>query len=202
MAKPTKERRKANFLNDVFITGTLRFPKLNEADEYEGKVFYSSNVVPDAAELSRVKKLLTDFGHKAFPGEELFLPIKKDKKNAEIVFFDIKWKRQNADGELKRPVIFDSRRKAIPRSVEIGGGTKVRIKCTAMDYEATKLTGDLPGVTLLPEGIQVIKLVEGRDAMAGFSDIDDGYVAGDDDYVADDSAAGEGEGGSKEAYDL
>jgi hypothetical protein len=178
--KPTKERRKANFLNDVFITGTLRFPKLSTPDEYEGKVFYSSNVIVDAAELARVKKQLTDFGHKAFPGEELFLPFKKDKKDPTITYVEVKWKRTDESGELKRPVIVDSRRKNIPRSVEVGGGTKVRLKATAMDYEATKLTGNLPGVTLLPESLQIIKLVAGRDPLAGLTDVEDGYVAGEE----------------------
>lgn len=199
MAKK-KDRRKANFLDDVFITGTLRFPKLNEPDTYEGKTFYSSAVVPDAGELSRVKKLLTAFGKKAFPDDDIWLPIKKDKKNSDIVFFDIKWKKEDAEGNLKRPLIVDSKLKPIPRKVEIGGGTVVTIKATAMDFEATRLTGDLPGVTLLPQSIKIKKLVEGRDALAGFEADEDGWTAdGEADIEGSDDAGTETSG---DAYDL
>jgi hypothetical protein len=196
--KPNKSKRKPNFLNDVFITGTLRFPKLNEPDEYEGKVFYSSPVVVDAAELSRVKKLLTDFGKKSFPdAEKIWLPIKRDKKDDSIVFFDIKWKKEDDEGNLKRPLIVDAKRKQV-KGVQIGAGTLVKIKVTGMDFEPTKLTGDLPGVTLLPEAIQIKKLVEGRDALAGFSDDEEGWSADGE----QDIEAGEGTETSGDAYDL
>jgi hypothetical protein len=197
-----KEKYKAHFLNDVFIEGKLRFPKLNEPDTYNpDKPCYKTGIIPEAADLARIKKMLVDFGHKYFPDADLWLPIKKDKKDDSIVFIEATTRKKDKDtGELKRPFIVDAKRRQIPVSVSIGGGTIAKIKVTAMEYEGTKLTEGRPGVALVLETVQVKVLKSYTDPLAGFSD-EDGYDGSDAEQDSDIEGVATGEA-SGDAYKL
>jgi hypothetical protein len=198
MAK--KEKYKAHFLNDIFIDGVLRFPKLNEPDDYGTKPAYKTGIIVEATALAALKKKLVAFAQPFWPGADLWLPIKRDKKDESIIFVEASTKKVDDDGVLIRPVIVDAKRKPISQSVEIGGGSIAKIKCTGMDYEGTNLTNGRPGVALILETVQIKKLKTYRDPLAGFGD-EEGYsVDGDEDIEHADDSDGETSGG--DAYDL
>jgi hypothetical protein len=65
MAK--KAKYEAHYLNDIFIEGVLRFPKLNEPDTYGDKPSYKTGIIVEPTKLAALKKSLTEFGHSTSP---------------------------------------------------------------------------------------------------------------------------------------
>jgi hypothetical protein len=197
MAK--KAKYEAHYLNGIFIEGVLRFPKLNEPDTYGDKPSYKTGIIVEPTKLAALKKSLTEFGHKYFPGADLWLPIKRDKKDESIIFIEAGTKKTDkVTGELKRPLVIDAKKRKMPVSIEIGGGSVAKIKVTAMEYEGSKLTEGRPGVALMLEAVQIKDLKQYRDAAAGFGE-EDGYSA---DGEADIETSGDGETSGGDAYDL
>lgn len=198
MAK--KAKYEAHYLNDIFIEGVLRFPKLNEPDQYEdGKPSYKTGIIVEPVKLAALKKQLTEFGHKHFPDADLWLPIKRDKKDDSIIFVEAGTKRTHkTTGVLVRPLVIDAKKCKMPASIDIGGGSVAKIKVTAMEYPGTKLTEMRPGVALMLEAVQIKELKQYRDAAAGFGE-EDGYSAdGEADIETSDDISPSG----GDAYDL
>lgn len=200
---------KRNYLNDIFIRGIARYPKISEPDtgnQYsDGK--YKTDIVPDADELKRVSKILKDFGKKCWPdADAVKLPIKKDKKDPSIVFVQAKSGMNKDTGEAKRPLVIDAKKNPMPKGSNIGAGSELRIKVTASDYKKTEkvktsdgyIDEEVYGITLYLEAVQVIKYVAARDQLAGFES-EEGFEANSSDF-GDESGDETSQGG--DAYDL
>ena len=125
-----------------------------------------------------IKDAVTEFAKGEFKPEELKKlqwPIKEhtDKETGEVTTF-VRFKSK------KKPLVFDAKKNKLPPSVEIGGGSRIRVGATLNAYAK----GPNKGVNLYLNAVQVIELQQGFNI--NDFDEEDGYVAdGDDDAASE-----------------
>lgn len=97
-------------------------------------------------------------------------------------------KTRKGDTLRMKVALFDAQRQ--PTSAQVGGGSVIKIAGAAIGYAMA--SSKTVGVSLRPEAVQIIELMQrGGDASALF-DVEDGYVAkGDDGFVEEVADAGE-----------
>ena len=185
--------------------GVARFPKLNKPDtegEYADGKFKTDIVYEDEGELESIrdemkaawKKLLPDM-----PYDEDRTPFKnftrkkKDGDKVEIIDdgYGIRAKSKN------RPTVLDAKLQPVPASKIIGGGSVIRISGALAAYASTEKVKEngktksveVQGLTLYLNGLQVKKLVSGRDVSEDFEE-EEGFEYEADEVAEDvDSAA-------------
>lgn len=153
-----------------------RYPKVSEPDTKgkfaDGK--FKTDGFLDDADYAAVEKTLVAAGKKFWPDADVVeLPLKQFYANAE----DKKAKKAEGRGfVLKskyRPAIFDSKKKALPKELKIGGGSVIRVasaifpwsksekmKVKGADGQTTVEETTAYGVSLRLGDIQVRSLVE------------------------------------------
>jgi DNA-directed RNA polymerase len=153
-----------------------RYPKISEPDtkgKFADGKFKSDGFLEDA-DYAAVEKALVSAGKKFWPEADVVsLPLKEFFANAE----DKKAKKAEGRGfTLKskyRPAVFDSKKKALPKDVKIGGGSVIRVASAIFPWskaEKMKIKGadgkmtieetTAYGVSLRLGDIQVRSLVE------------------------------------------
>lgn len=172
---------------------TARFPKVSKPDTKgtfaDGK-FKTDGDLSDE-DYKEAKKFLTAAGKKLWPDADFVeLPMKDFFANAE----DKKANKVQARGlRLKskyRPAVFDGKRKKLPESVSIGGGSIIRVASAVFPWSKEEkvkvkdvdgnVTTELQmsyGVSLRLGDIQVRKLVEFQAQGDGsaFEDDEEGF---------------------------
>lgn len=164
---------KAIYQKFVSPAGVARYPKITTPDT-KGQYAtgrYKTDVVFDEVGLASMKKALTEFAAKNLPGvSNPHLPIKVSKDGVTFIVFK---GGMTKDGEARKPALTDAKKNAIPKGVEIGAGSKIKVAGTMATYEK----GPNKGVTIYLDAVQVIDLVEGsEDPTSRFAE-EDGYVA-------------------------
>jgi hypothetical protein len=157
--------------------GTARYPKISEPDvkgKYADGKFKTDFVLEDT-DYAAAEKTLNAAAKKFWPdADAVTLPLKTFYKNAED-----KKAKKNAEGRglvLKskyRSAVFDSKKKALPEGVKIGGGSIIRVasaifpwsksekmKVKGADGKTTIEESTEYGVSLRLGDVQVRKLVE------------------------------------------
>lgn len=152
------------FVTDVMVA---RFPKLSEPDtkgEYaDGK--YKTEATADEAYTETFQELIQKVADDHFAGKKnVFLPW-KETKEGDIAFI--------FKSPKKKPMLMDSKGKALKKGIIIRGGSLIRIAGVIAAWEK----GSKRGVSLWPDAVRVIKLSEGFDASAAFGAAEDGFDA-------------------------
>ena len=160
--------------------GVARYPKITSPDttgDYADNK-YKTDVVFSEADLKDIKAKIVEFAKGEFKPDELKklqLPIKEhtDKESGEVTTF-VRFKSK------RKPIVLDAKKNKLPPSVEIGGGSKIRVGATLNAYSK----GPNKGVNLYLNAVQVIELQQGFNI--NDFDEEDGYVAdGDDDAASE-----------------
>lgn len=174
--------------------GVARFPKISKPDttgEYADNKYKTDLVLSDD-ELKAINAQLVAFAKEKFSADEVKAivgtdnwPIKsvKDKETKEVTKC-IRFKSK------RKPLIVDAHKNKIPDTVEIMGGSKVRIGYVPSTYTSPK-----KGVNLYLNAVQVIELVQGFD-VNDFEDYD-----GEDAYDATEGFDSE-DNSEKSEFDL
>lgn len=154
-----------------FVTNimTARYPKLSEPDtkgEYaDGK--YKTEATADEAITEAFQEEVQKVADENFPGKKnVHLPW-KETKEGDIAFI--------FKSPKKKPMLMDSKGKALKAGTAIRGGSIIRIAGVIAAWEK----GAKRGVSLWPDAVRVIKLSEGFDATAAFGGAEDGFDADD-----------------------
>jgi hypothetical protein len=170
--------------------GVARYPKISKPDttgEYADNK-YKTDVVFSDDDLKTVKKQLLDFAKENYTADEVKKivgtdgwPIKeaKDKETGEVTEF-VRFKSQ------RKPIIIDAKRNPIPNSVEVGGGSRIRVGGTLNAYKK----GGNKGINIYLNAVQVIELQQGFN-INDFDEVDDGYVADESSFGGGDDEASE-----------
>lgn len=163
------------YVNFVTPKGTARFPKLSEPDtkgEYADNK-YKTEIVLDDDDLAAFKKEMYAAAKELLPNvKSPNLPIKTSKKDGVVsIIFKSK----------HRPQVQDAQRTDIPKSVEVGPGSVIKVAGTFAPYEK----GALKGITAYLDAVRVYELKQRRDAAEAFGDAEDGYSIKGDDRFAD-----------------
>lgn len=173
------EKKKFKYV--PFMTGrmVLRFPKLSKPDvggeysdgKYKSEAFYESET-----DTAKFKKEIEAAAKQAFPElsdkefKKLHFPWKTVTRSKdddeEIEVFSFK-------SPKKKPLLQDAKNKAIPKDAVISGGSEGRFAGVIAAWEK----GSKRGVSLWPDAVRVLKLVEG--GFQGFGAEEDGFDAED-----------------------
>ena len=153
-----------------FLTPWLvaRFPKISKPDtkgQFADGKFKTDAVPQDEADLAVIEKALKDAAAHFWPKEtEVSLPVmdffanKDDKAAKKVESRGIRLKSKY------KPAVFDSKKKKLPDSVSIGGGSVIRIAAAIFPWsKKTKFKGQEVeefGISLRLGDVQVRKLVE------------------------------------------
>lgn len=147
---------------------TARFPKISKPDtkgQYADGKFKTDAVPLDDEGLKVLEKALKDAAKHFWPKEsDVSLPImdfyanKEDKAAKKVEARGIRLKSKY------KPAVFDSKKKKLPDSVAIGGGSIIRIATAIFPWsKKTKFKGEEVeefGISLRLGDVQVRKLVE------------------------------------------
>lgn len=145
---------------------TARFPKISKPDT-QGKFAdnkFKTDALLDDAEYKAVEKVLKDAGKKFWPGEEVSLPLKTFYANKEAKAAKKAEGRGMVLKSKYRPAVFDAKKKKLPDTVQIGGGSVIRVAAAIFPWsKTTKFKGEEVteyGVGLRLGDVQLRKLVE------------------------------------------
>lgn len=172
--------------------GIAMYPHLRKPEMYEGQeIGYTIKLVPskeDADELEaflrgELEKVsaLPEFAGKSFANANIGAGETKD---GDTVFkFKTKSSGTTKSGETFQRIvpIYDSTGKPLPKSVDVGSGSTVKVAYSIHPYYKNK---NMKGITLYLEAVQVIELVPPGERKAdyfGFGTEEGGYVATEDD---------------------
>lgn len=181
--------------NFVTPAGTAFYPNLRTPNMFEGndlgfdcRVIFSEEDTEKMSEhlhkeLAKAASL-PEFAGKNLDAPDSFMGIGETKDGDMFFKFKTKSTYTTKAGEtLKRVIpIFDSNGKTLPKNVDIGHGSTVRVSYTIAPYYKSR---KIKGIALYLNAVQVIKLVkrgeQGADSF-GFGTVAGGYVS---DEVAD-----------------
>ena len=161
---PDKKYQYVTFVTEVMVA---RDPKLSEPDtrgEYaDGK--YKTEATASEGYTQKFQGDLLAVAHRYFgAGKSIHMPWKETKEGA-IAF--------NFKSPKKKPELTDSKGKPLKAGTRIRSGSLLRIAGVIAAWEK----GVMCGVSLWPDAVRVIKLVEGFDASAAFGAAEDGFDA-------------------------
>lgn len=188
--------------NYVTCKGKAIYPHLRTPDMYEGNdLGFTIRLMPSVEDAQKFEEFLRRELDKAatlpeFAGKRLNDPnalIGMGETNEGYTVFKFKTKStyRTKSGDIMNRVvpIYDSQGKPLPKHVDIGHGSVVKVAFTIHPYYKTKT---IKGLTLYLNAVQVLELVERgeRDANSfGFGSEEGGYVApavpneGDEDKI-------------------
>ena len=182
--------------NFVTPAGTAFYPNLRTPNMFEGvdlgfdcKVIFSADDTEKMTEFLH-KELtkaasLPEFAGKNIDTPDAFMGMGETKDGDTFFKFKTKSTYTTRAGEtLKRVIpIFDSNGKPLPKNVDVGHGSTVRVSYTISPYYKSR---KIKGIALYLNAVQVLKLVKRGDNNAdsfGFDTVAGGYVS---DAIADD----------------
>ena len=172
------------FISERFVA---RFPKLSEPDtkgEYADNKYKTEGVAVEEDYAERFQAEIQKVADANFPGKKnVHLPW-KETKEGDIAFI--------FKSPKKKPMLTDSKGKALKEGTTIRGGSIIRIAGVIAAWEK----GSKRGVSLWPDAVRVIKLSEGFDASRAFGAAEDGFDA--DDHEPNDKFGDEDEDSSDE----
>lgn len=176
---------KKNFITPI---GTAFFPHLRTPEEYEGnEIGYTCKIILSKEDTDKLEAFLEKELEAAKQSEEfkgkkwLSEPSMGtgETKDGEI-FFKFKKKASFVSKKTKEVIqttvpIFDAKGKPLPKDIEVGNGSRVRVAFSVMPFHMSKNNN---GLSLRLEAVQVIELKQyGANADSfGFKE-EDGYSA-------------------------
>jgi len=186
--KSTKKSESIPFVTPFF---TARYPKVSAPDTKgkfaDGK--FKTDGILDKGDVAKVRTTLLAAGKKFWPDvaeDDLRLPIKeffsdKEKTKSEGIGITLK--------SAYKAAVFDSKKKALPDGVAIGGGTVMRVASSIFPWSKTETmlvvengkrraeTVTAYGVGLRLGDVQVRELVErmGQGDGSAFDEVDGGF---------------------------
>lgn len=193
-------------IRKVLPAGVAVFPALRKVEEYqpvddkgrpqgEKKRHFKVLVRYDEATREEVKKMLVEAAVKQGADEDVKLPFKKIKvKNDKGEVIGKELLLEAKSGEKYPPAIFDRKVQSVPLSVDVGGGSKIKLD-VAINY----YTGFGGGVNLYLYGVQVLELVEKTSQKTAFAAEDEGYEAPEE---SEQATAFTATGGDEDALSL
>ncbi len=157
--------KKFKYVPFVTEVMTARDPMLNEPHtkgEYaDGK--YKTEATADESYTETFQEKIQAIADEAFPGKKnVHLPWKETKEGA-IAF--------NFKSPKKKPRLLDAKGAPLLPGIIVRSGCRIRVAGVIAAWEK----GSKRGVSLWPDAVRVIKLVEEFDAGAMFGGPEDGY---------------------------
>lgn len=176
--------------------GVAVYPRLTKPDtKFVEEGIYKADIRVPSKEAEPFMKMLTE-AYKAHTGKApnkmdnpLWVVEQDDEGNATgTVLFKMRVKnRTTKRGDLwdRKPKLFDAQLNPL-NGVEPWGGTEMRVSCEVYAWTA----GAKKGVSLQPQAVQIIKLVEGSGGDAsGFGfDATEGFVGESNPFDTEDDA--------------
>lgn len=190
----------------TYITpiGTAFFPHLRTPEEFEGnEIGYTCKIILSKEETDNLENFLLKELEAAKQSEE----FKGKKWSSEPsmgtgetkdgeTYFKFKKKASYVSKKTREVVhttvpIFDSKGKPLPKDIEIGNGSRVRVAYSILPFHMSKVNN---GLSLRLEAVQVIELRQyGANAENfGFKE-EEGYSAPEQESSVFDDGAGEGD---------
>lgn len=151
-------------MSKKFVTspiGTAVYPHIHQPDtKYnpEGQYDLKIRVSKKDAEDFKSKILDATKDH-VFKTKKIHIPIEEDKEGDGYII--------KAKSKFK-PIIYDSKKKALPDGINVSGGSEVRFFAEVRPYEKN---GE--GISLGLKQVQVIKL--NANTFSAFDDVEDGF---------------------------
>lgn len=176
--------------------GTALYPHLRKPEMYEGQeIGYTIKLMPSKEDAEALEAFLRDeldkvsalpeFAGKSFANANIGTGETKDGDT----FFKFKTKSsgKTKSGEVFQRIvpIYDSTGKPLPKHVDIGNGSTVKVAYSIHPYFKNK---NMKGITLYLEAVQVLELVPPGERKAdyfGFGTEEGGYVAEDENAMSD-----------------
>lgn len=176
--------------NYVTCKGKAIYPHLRTPDMFEGNdLGFTIRLMPSVEDAQKFEKFLLRELDKAaalpeFAGKRLNAPnaligMGETKEGDTVFKFKTKSSYRTKSGDIMNRVvpIYDSQGKPLPKNVDIGHGSIVKVAFSIQPYYKTK---NIRGLTLYLNAVQVLELVERGDGDAasfGFGAEEGGYVA-------------------------
>lgn len=181
----------------VTAKGKAFYPNLRTPNMFEGNdLGFDCRVIFSAEETERMKEFLhrelekaaslPEFAGKKLDEGDFFIGLGETKEGDTYFKFKTKSTYKTKSGEVKDRVvpIFDSAGKPLPKNVDVGHGSIVKVAYTINPFYKTR---KIKGLTLYLNAVQVIELVKRgeRDAGSyGFGAEEGGYVSDEVDAEA------------------
>lgn len=176
--------------NYVTCKGKAIYPHLRTPDMFEGNdLGFTIRLMPSVEDAQKFEEFLLRELDKAaalpeFAGKRLNAPnaligMSETKEGDTVFKFKTKSSYRTKSGDIMNRVvpIYDSQGKPLPKNVDIGHGSIVKVAFSIQPYYKTK---NIRGLTLYLNAVQVLELVERGDGDAasfGFGAEEGGYVA-------------------------
>lgn len=176
--------------NYVTCKGKAIYPHLRTPDMFEGNdLGFTIRLMPSVEDAQKFEEFLLRELDKAaalpeFAGKRLNAPnaligMGETKEGDTVFKFKTKSSYRTKSGDIMNRVvpIYDSQGKPLPKNVDIGHGSIVKVAFSIQPYYKTKT---IRGLTLYLNAVQVLELVERGDADAAsfsFGAEEGGYVA-------------------------
>lgn len=174
--------------NYVTCKGKAIYPHLRTPDMFEGNdLGFTIRLMPSVEDAQKFEEFLLRELDKAaalpeFAGKRLNAPnaligMGETKEGDTVFKFKTKSSYRTKSGDIMNRVvpIYDSQGKPLPKNVDIGHGSIVKVAFSIQPYYKTKT---IRGLTLYLNAVQVLELVERGDAASfGFGAEEGGYVA-------------------------
>lgn len=176
--------------NYVTCKGKAIYPHLRTPDMFEGNdLGFTIRLMPSVEDAQKFEEFLLRELDKAaalpeFAGKRLNAPnaligMGETKEGDTVFKFKTKSSYRTKSGDIMNRVvpIYDSQGKPLPKNVDIGHGSIVKVAFSIQPYYKTKT---IRGLTLYLNAVQVLELVERGDGDAasfGFGAEEGGYVA-------------------------
>ena len=176
--------------NYVTCKGKAIYPHLRTPDMFEGNdLGFTIRLMPSVEDAQKFEEFLLRELDKAaalpeFAGKRLNAPnaligMSETKEGDTVFKFKTKSSYRTKSGDIMNRVvpIYDSQGKPLPKNVDIGHGSIVKVAFSIQPYYKTKT---IRGLTLYLNAVQVLELVERGDGDAasfGFGAEEGGYVA-------------------------
>lgn len=176
--------------NYVTCKGKAIYPHLRTPDMFEGNdLGFTIRLMPSVEDAQKFEEFLLRELDKAaalpeFAGKRLNAPnaligMGETKEGDTVFKFKTKSSYRTKSGDIMNRVvpIYDSQGKPLPKNVDIGHGSIVKVAFSIQPYYKTK---NIRGLTLYLNAVQVLELVERGDGDAasfGFGAEEGGYVA-------------------------
>lgn len=176
--------------NYVTCKGKAIYPHLRTPDMYEGNdLGFTIRLMPSVEDAQKFEEFLRreldkaatlpEFAGKRLDDPNALIGMGETNEGDTVFKFKTKSTYRTKSGDIMNRVvpIYDSQGKPLPKHVDIGHGSVVKVAFTIHPYYKTKT---IKGLTLYLNAVQVLELVERgeRDANSfGFGSEEGGYVA-------------------------
>lgn len=165
------------------------YPHLRTPEVYEGQdLGYTIKIIPSVEDAQKLEEFLRkeltkaaslpEFVRKNLDETDSFIGMSETAEGDKCFKFKTKSTYETKAGEVRNRVvpIYDATGKPLPKNIDIGHGSIVRVAYSIHPYYKSKKS---KGITLYLAAVQVIELVERGERSAesfGFA-VEEGYVA-------------------------